>query len=118
LIKLQDAQIAQIRGGFINIVGLFAEEYRMFDKITRRADCANKRRIYKLIWDYLRKNIECLRKLQDAQIAQIRGGFINWAWYICGSGARVKNVMCVCLFLEKTEHIYYVDSFKLDFDIL
>jgi len=42
----------------------------MFDKITRRADCANKRRIYKLQWDYLRKNIECFRKLQDAPIAQ------------------------------------------------
>jgi hypothetical protein len=28
----------------------------MFDKITRRADCANKRRIYKLGVVYLRKN--------------------------------------------------------------
>jgi hypothetical protein len=50
----------------------------MFDKITRRADCANKRRIYKLLCDYLQKNnIVCLKKLQDAPIAQIRGGFIN-----------------------------------------
>jgi hypothetical protein len=58
----------------------------MFEKITRRADCANKRRIYKLGLDYLRKNkknIVCLRKLQDAPIAQIRGEFINWDWIIC-----------------------------------
>jgi hypothetical protein len=88
LIKLQDAQIAQIRGGFINIVG------------------------------YLRKNIECLIKLQDAPIAQIRGGFINWVWYICGSGCVGRNYGARLFILEKTEHIYYVDSFKLVFDIL
>ncbi len=61
----------------------------MFEKITRRADCANKRRIYKLGWDYLRKlsdSIVCLIKLQDAPIAQIRGEFINWVGIVCESG--------------------------------
>jgi hypothetical protein len=89
--KLQDAPIAQIKGGFINWTWYICERRRI--------------------------KIVCLRKLQDAPIAQIKGGFINWIGIICESGARVKNAMCVCLFLEKTEHIYYVDSFKLFFDI-
>jgi hypothetical protein len=48
---LRCAQIAQIRGGFINWesevceTGLFG-----WAGITVRADCANKRRIYKLEW--------------------------------------------------------------------
>ncbi len=54
----------------------------MFDKITRRADCANKRRIYK------------------------------YSGIVCEIGVRD------CLFLEKTEHIYHIDSFKLFFDCL
>ncbi len=65
----------------------------MFEKITRRADCANKRRIYKLGLDYLRKNknnIECLRKLQDAPIAQIRGEFINIVGHL-----RKNNIECL-----------------------
>jgi hypothetical protein len=50
----------------------------MFKKITRRADCANKRRIYKYSGIICESGgIECLRKLQDAPIAQIKGGFIN-----------------------------------------
>jgi len=59
-----------------------------------------------------------LRKLQDAPIAQIRGGFINWAWYICESGVGGEKCDVRLFILEKTEHIYYVDSFKLFFDIL
>ena len=60
----------------------------MFEKITRRADCANKRRIYKLGMRYLRKwvRIEYLKKLQDAPIAQIKGEFINSESDICESG--------------------------------
>jgi hypothetical protein len=58
-----------------------------------------------------------VRKLQDAQIAQIRGGFINIVVYLRKWGGGEIGAR-VCLFLEKTEHIYYVDSFKLVFDIL
>ena len=87
--KLQDAPIAQIKGGFINWSRIVCESGwdRMFEKITRRADCANKRRIYKLGMRYLRKwvRIEYLKKLQDAPIAQIKGEFINWEWDICES---------------------------------
>ena len=49
---LRCAKIAQIRGGFINWewevceTGLFG-----CAGITVRADCANKRRIYKLVWE-------------------------------------------------------------------
>jgi hypothetical protein len=68
---------------------------------------------------HLRKNkIECFRKLQDAQIAQIRGGFINCDAIICGSGDEVRGEIARCAsvhFLEKTEHIYYINSFKLFF---
>ena len=82
--KLQDAPIAQIKGGFINWGRIICESGwdRMFEKITRRADCANKRRIYKLGMGLFAKvgGIECLKKLQDALIAQIKGGFINWEW--------------------------------------
>jgi hypothetical protein len=116
--KLQDAPIAQIRGGFINCEGIVCES----------------------------GGIECLRKLQDALIAQIRGGFINWEsdylrkwWdrmfekitrradcankrriYKLGIGLFAKVVSCVKLgcatgLLKKTEHIYYIDSFKLFF---
>ena len=55
--KLQDAPIAQIKGGFINWEWYVCESGwdKMFHKITRRADCANKRRIYKLGMRYLRK---------------------------------------------------------------
>ena len=72
--KLQDAPIAQIRGGFINWE-----------------------------WDYLRKwvRIECLKKLQDAPIAQIKGGFINWGRIFCESGVLCEIGVRDCLFLEK-----------------
>ena len=82
------------------------------EKITRRADCANKRRIYKfglricescdvgeklrcaqiaqirggfINWDGVCESCDVGEKLQDAQIAQIRGGFINWDG-VCESG--------------------------------
>jgi len=66
----------------------------MFDKITRRADCANKRTIYKLDCDYLRKNknnIECLIKLQDAPIAQNKMRIYKYSAIICGSGDEVRE---------------------------
>ena len=91
LIKLQDAPIAQIKGGFINIVGGLRKN---------------------------KKNIECLIKLQDAPIAQIKGGFINIVGYLRKCDGVSEITVRDCLFLEKTEHIYYVDSFKLVFDIL
>ena len=47
---LRCAKIAQIRGGFINWYGRFAK-LGMCAGITVRADCANKRRIYKLVWE-------------------------------------------------------------------
>ena len=46
--------------------------------ITVRADCANKRRIYKLVWEVCERIGCCDGILQDAPVAQIRGGFINW----------------------------------------
>ena len=52
--------------------------------ITVRADCANKRGIYKLVWEVCETGWVCVRGLRCAQIAQIRGGFIN------GSGLFAK----------------------------
>ncbi len=46
--KLRCAPVAQIRGGFINWDWIICESLMCGEKITRRADCANKRGIYKL----------------------------------------------------------------------
>ena len=52
----------------------------VWGEITVRAGCANKRGIYKLGLDYLRKFDVWGEIMRSAQIAQIRGGFINWDW--------------------------------------
>jgi DNA-dependent RNA polymerase auxiliary subunit epsilon len=54
LIKLQDAPIAQIRGGFINIVGYLRKKKNNIEYLIKLQDAPiaqNKRRIYKLDWD-------------------------------------------------------------------
>jgi len=83
--KLQDAPIAQIRGGFINCNGIICGRIRYniecLIKLQDAQIAQNKRRIYKLQWDYLRKNkIECFRKLQDAQIAQNKRRIYKLQW--------------------------------------
>ena len=46
----------------------------------------------------------CVRGLRCAPVAQIRGGFIKWEWGVCESGLLGEITVCICLFLEKTEH--------------
>jgi len=60
-------------------IGKFAKVSVLIKNITRRADCANKRRIYKWIRKFAKVVVVVMGKiLQDAPIAQIKGGFINW----------------------------------------
>ncbi len=55
-------------------------------EITRCADCANKRGIYKWEWFICESGWGVEEKLRCALVAQIRGGFIN------GSGLFAKVV--------------------------
>jgi hypothetical protein len=66
---------------FINIKQIFNFLFNFYDLILLFIFRKIKGRFINIV-GYLRKNIECFRKLQDALIAQIRGGFINIVGYL------------------------------------
>jgi len=73
--------------------------------ITRRAGCANKRRIYKMEW------IVCERLSYPVNITR-RAGCANkrriykWIWEVCESWSVVGIAVCDVFFLQKKQSIY------------
>jgi len=75
---MRSAQIAQIRGGFIN-------------------------------WDWGFAKVWCVgRKLQDAPVAQIRGGFINWDCGFAKVGCGERNYGARLSFCKNKQSIYII----------
>ena len=73
--------------------------------IMGRADCANKRGIYKLVWEVCETGCMCAGIMVRADCANKRRIY-KLGWEVCESGCVgwEKIMACICLFLEKTEH--------------
>jgi hypothetical protein len=101
--------LSQIRGGFINWDLDYLRKLWCCVKITRRADCANKRRIYKLGWG-LRKLWCCVKITRRADCANKRRiyklGFGLFAKVVMWDEITVRD----CLFV-KINRAYILDEF-------